>query len=441
MTTTDKAMVTDAWQAHDLIRGRSYESIYFGTVTYIGVDNYHGDKTHEFEVGRNQRRYWKTEKLGEFLKPKPSPVPNNALLVEAAHQALGSLKALGAERGYASQALRESLGLSTLSERGEEEERNTAPHHLTATADSQDPLSSEDGGFRQATPAPQSHLGLPIELNGISDALEYGKGIWSTCTGCHESNEGYPTGPYSTVMKCHLGGGCFECGGIGAVWDTTDYENMGNFLAADIGEPETDWKAWATELEKYLKSKGDDAYPSIIPHMPKFSPSPSTNVVGWNYDMSAAPKDRRILGLCRHDADQYHDASTGRLTDYGCWAEAVGRVEDGPHVLEWGGEDSDHDEWSGRTLTWPNWWFRFGSEFETVANPIAWMPIPADHPSPETKSTTEPCGYVIGGCTYLEVGSPLLTEAIKNSSVPVYPSPSPRERGTSSPTPSPEGGR
>lgn len=70
-----------------------------------------------------------------------------------------------------------------------------------------------------------------LELDGVPDALAYGKGIWRTCTGCHESNEGYPTGPYSDTLKCHLGGGCFECGGIGAIWDVTDYEDMGNFLA------------------------------------------------------------------------------------------------------------------------------------------------------------------------------------------------------------------
>lgn len=71
-----------------------------------------------------------------------------------------------------------------------------------------------------------------LELDGVPNALASGKGIWRTCTGCHESNEGYPTGPFSDTLKCHLGGGCFECGGIGAIWDMTDYEDMGNFIAA-----------------------------------------------------------------------------------------------------------------------------------------------------------------------------------------------------------------
>ncbi|MDH6273638.1 hypothetical protein [Rhizobium leguminosarum] len=60
----------DPWLAQDLIPGRAYESIHFGTVTYVGIDFYCGESTHQFQVGRMQSRYWKTEKLGEFLKPK-----------------------------------------------------------------------------------------------------------------------------------------------------------------------------------------------------------------------------------------------------------------------------------------------------------------------------------------------------------------------------------
>lgn len=96
----------------------------------------------------------------------------------------------------------------------------------------------------------------------------------------------------------------------------------------------------------------------------------------WNFDMSSAPKDRKILGLCVHEADPYHDKNTGRLTDYGCSVEGLGRVQDGPHVLVWGGGGSDYDERSGSNIVWPDWWFRFGSEFEEAANPVAWMEIP-----------------------------------------------------------------
>jgi hypothetical protein len=63
-----------------------------------------------------------------------------------------------------------------------------------------------------------------------------GSGFWRSCTGCHETNEGYPVGsyPYSPGLKCHLGIGCNECGGVGAVWDNTDYGEFAEFsIAAD----------------------------------------------------------------------------------------------------------------------------------------------------------------------------------------------------------------
>jgi hypothetical protein len=89
-----------------------------------------------------------------------------------------------------------------------------------------------------------SGAGEAVELNGVADALEYGKGFWRSCSGCHNLNEGVPTGPYSNTMKCYLGGGCFECGGIGAVWDTTDYAEMGRFMAEDVAAlPATEEKA------------------------------------------------------------------------------------------------------------------------------------------------------------------------------------------------------
>lgn len=76
---------------------------------------------------------------------------------------------------------------------------------------------------------------LPIELQGVTEALAEGDGIWRSCSGCHESNEGWPTGAFSRAMNCHLGNGCSECGGIGAIWDTTDYEEMASL--ADEHEP------------------------------------------------------------------------------------------------------------------------------------------------------------------------------------------------------------
>lgn len=69
----------------------------------------------------------------------------------------------------------------------------------------------------------------PVELRGVAETLGDGGGFWRSCSGCHELNEGHDTGPYSAVLKCHLGGGCSECGGIGAIWDTTDYADIAAF--------------------------------------------------------------------------------------------------------------------------------------------------------------------------------------------------------------------
>jgi hypothetical protein len=93
-------------------------------------------------------------------------------------------------------------------------------------------------------------------------------------------------------------------------------------------------------------------------------------------DIKTAPKHEPILGWCVHRADPYHEETTGRLTDYGCHAEALSRVQDGANILVWGGGDTDYDEWSGKTISWPEWWFRLGSDFQEVANPTHWMPLP-----------------------------------------------------------------
>ncbi|CDP50668.1 Phage protein [Devosia sp. DBB001] len=65
-------------------------------------------------------------------------------------------------------------------------------------------------------------------------------GFWRTCSGCHESEDGYDIGhyPFSAAFGCKLGSGCSECGGIGAIWDTTDYAAMGEALAAPVAQSE-----------------------------------------------------------------------------------------------------------------------------------------------------------------------------------------------------------
>ncbi|WP_125117734.1 hypothetical protein [Bordetella trematum] len=90
---------------------------------------------------------------------------------------------------------------------------------------------------RNALPsAPVAGDAQPVELRTVIETIKEGDGFWRSCTRCHELNEGHDTGPYSALLQCHLGNGYSECGGIGAIWDNTDYQAMGDAMARDIGQ-------------------------------------------------------------------------------------------------------------------------------------------------------------------------------------------------------------
>jgi hypothetical protein len=92
---------------------------------------------------------------------------------------------------------------------------------------------------------------------------------------------------------------------------------------------------------------------------------------GW-YPMESAPRDGTpIVGQCVHAADPYFIEDGKQLTTYGAHAEGLGHVPDGLHVVVFGGEFTDDD---GGYI--PAWWFRSDSDWEAVANPIMWAPIP-----------------------------------------------------------------
>ncbi|WP_321967068.1 hypothetical protein [Burkholderia cepacia] len=86
-----------------------------------------------------------------------------------------------------------------------------------------DGLSVADIGVEKLSTEPA------VELSAVKEVLASGDGFWRTCAGCHETVDGHPVGeyPYSEILQCDLGAGCGDCGGIGAVWDNTDYEAMG----------------------------------------------------------------------------------------------------------------------------------------------------------------------------------------------------------------------
>ena len=96
---------------------------------------------------------------------------------------------------------------------------------------------------------------------------------------------------------------------------------------------------------------------------------------GWK-QMDSAPKDGTpILGLCVHDADRYWSDTERKLTTYGAHAEYSTHTEDGPNVVVWGGGYTEYDEYSGKPMSVPDWWFLRGSDLLIVANPVLWKPI------------------------------------------------------------------
>lgn len=103
----------------------------------------------------------------------------------------------------------------------------------------------------------------PIELQGVAETLAEGDGLWRSCTGCHELNEGHDTGPYSKTLKCHLGGGCSECGGIGAIWDTTDYQAMVDEMAQSMNSTVAAQPATSAAAIHYPDCWDTAAYPTV----------------------------------------------------------------------------------------------------------------------------------------------------------------------------------
>jgi hypothetical protein len=75
----------------------------------------------------------------------------------------------------------------------------------------------------------------PAELEGVAEVLAEGHGFWRSCTGCYETEDGHPVGSYaySSVLQCALGSGCSECGGLGATWDNTDYDEVVRLMLND----------------------------------------------------------------------------------------------------------------------------------------------------------------------------------------------------------------
>lgn len=77
----------------------------------------------------------------------------------------------------------------------------------------------------------------------VAETMDEGDGFWRACSGCQESVDGcvsFDDYPYSEVFRCQPGGGCGECGGLGVIWDDTDYEEMARYMLATDTTPSRD---------------------------------------------------------------------------------------------------------------------------------------------------------------------------------------------------------
>ena len=120
-----------------------------------------------------------------------------------------------------------------------------------------------------------------------------------------------------------------------------------------------EWLREAAELEeKYLKTTKMGALPRACAVSEWDYRAALVEQSGWQ-PIETAPKDGTpIIGWCDHEADLYYEEEGKRLTVYAAHAEGMSHVPDGPHVLVWGGEYSEHDTYTGSSFTIPDWWFR-----------------------------------------------------------------------------------
>lgn len=97
----------------------------------------------------------------------------------------------------------------------------------------------------------------------VAEVVEEGDGFWQACSGCQEGADGYvPTTdyPYSHVFRCQPGGGCSECGGIGVIWDDTDYEDYAKF-ALELDKTERSAARLLEELQTHVEAADKQVEP------------------------------------------------------------------------------------------------------------------------------------------------------------------------------------
>lgn len=138
---------------------------------------------------------------------------------------------------------------------------------LLDAADEIDRLRAAQAG---GVPADTEATELRMIRDGVESAIAECSGFWRSCSGCYDTEDGHPTRhyPHSAVFGVDLGCGCSECGGLGAVWDNTDYDEMAREMLADSASPPppaTDGDALREALEdcaEYFDQRADADQPA-----------------------------------------------------------------------------------------------------------------------------------------------------------------------------------
>ena len=95
--------------------------------------------------------------------------------------------------------------------------------------------------------------------------------------------------------------------------------------------------------------------------------------------IETAPKDQDILVWYDHGADRYiEDEATGRLTDYGAWAEGGDFMDKkGICIAKWFEPHWEAEDEYGNGYWLPAMWFcKENDDYPRVCNATHWMPLP-----------------------------------------------------------------
>lgn len=116
---------------------------------------------------------------------------------------------------------------------------------------------------RRAHPSPPAADDVVEQYHArkIAEVMDEGDGFWKPCSGCQEGVDGYVSQtdyPFNRVFRCQPGGGCSECGGLGVLWDDTDYDAMATAMLADMKAEEVGSKAWRAATKAWSDDDGKD---------------------------------------------------------------------------------------------------------------------------------------------------------------------------------------